>query len=539
MEHVVLPAFLLATVLSAAVGATAWRRRGRVRAADALAGLMAAVTIWCAAAVALRVPWAGEGVRYVAWWLTFASVSGVGMTAWFMCRHVVDPAWRSTWRSVGALWAVPALCLAALATNSWHHLVFLDAYDATGAALPRRFGPLLWLYSGYCYLVSAHGLWMLWRARRRAPWYERRRLTSLLLAPVPPLVVGSLGLFAGDVLGGQDHTPLGFVVSGLVYAHALFRQGFLSVAPVARTQVLERIPDAVTVVDAGGTVVDMNAEARRMMSVLHPELPGDPIGRRAEDISPGVMRPLGPGGESNRTLEVAPGWHVSATTSLLTDERGRDLGRVVVLRDVSELVEQRAELLRQQAELAEANARLEEQLRENEELRLRLAEEAVRDPLTGTRNRRWLDATLPAALDAAGRTGSPLSLLVVDVDHFKAVNDTHGHETGDRVLQAVARELAGAVRSGDEVARLGGEEFVVLLPGSGAVEAAERAEELRRRCARLRTRSRDGAVVRVTVSIGVATAPPDGRHPDALLAAADGALYAAKRSGRDRVVAAG
>jgi diguanylate cyclase (GGDEF)-like protein len=132
------------------------------------------------------------------------------------------------------------------------------------------------------------------------------------------------------------------------------------------------------------------------------------------------------------------------------------------------------------------------------------------------------------------RTGGPLALLIFDVDHFKAINDTHGHAVGDRVLaDLVAR--TGTVLRGDACARLGGEEFAVLLPDSDADAAVRLADELRRTLERAVVAGAGGAAVRYTVSVGVASLV-DGESLASLLQRADAALYAAKRGGRNRVV---
>jgi diguanylate cyclase (GGDEF)-like protein len=212
----------------------------------------------------------------------------------------------------------------------------------------------------------------------------------------------------------------------------------------------------------------------------------------------------------------------------VADARGRALGTIVVARDVSEQE-------RRQAAVVSLNRRLAEQVREIERLRAELAEEAVRDPLTGLHNRRQLDRALAA--DRRSRVGDLESaVVVVDIDRFKDVNDRFGHAAGDEVLKAVADVLRRSTRDGDTVARMGGEEFVLVLPGAGAGQAAERAEEIRRDCAGL-LHVLGGETVTVTVSAGVAAGPLGGAASDALLDAADRALYAAKAAGRNRVVA--
>ena len=166
-----------------------------------------------------------------------------------------------------------------------------------------------------------------------------------------------------------------------------------------------------------------------------------------------------------------------------------------------------------------------------ERLRRALAEQASTDPLTGLSNRRAFDEALQREAARQRRTRAPLSLLAVDVDHFKKINDTYGHAAGDDTLAALGDLLPRLVRVGDIVSRVGGEEFGVLLPDCSAPQARARADALR---AAVGAASRDWTHP-VTVSVGVATLPDSADALDDLVIAADMALYAAKESGRDRV----
>jgi diguanylate cyclase (GGDEF)-like protein len=173
-------------------------------------------------------------------------------------------------------------------------------------------------------------------------------------------------------------------------------------------------------------------------------------------------------------------------------------------------------------------------------LRLRegLRSQALRDPLTGLFNRRYLEEQLARELRRSERQEGSLGLLMIDLDHFKAINDAHGHEAGDRVLAEVGGLLQQGVRSEDVAARYGGEEFTVLLPETGLDEAVWVAEKLRQACRRLQIRHRGGLIEGLRLSVGAAAFPACGDDPEELLRAADHALYRAKREGRDRVVAA-
>jgi two-component system cell cycle response regulator len=158
----------------------------------------------------------------------------------------------------------------------------------------------------------------------------------------------------------------------------------------------------------------------------------------------------------------------------------------------------------------------------------RLEDQLFEDPLTRLNNRRFLFSQLSALVSGARRHGRPLAVAMVDLDGFKAINDRHGHEVGDHVLVAAAEALQRALRAEDVLGRLGGEEFLALLPDTGAEAAGRAAERLRAAVARA------GGPVHVTASVGWAVLR-DGEAPDDLVRRADSALYAAKSEGRDRV----
>ncbi|HET8654334.1 MAG TPA: GGDEF domain-containing protein [Longimicrobiaceae bacterium] len=171
----------------------------------------------------------------------------------------------------------------------------------------------------------------------------------------------------------------------------------------------------------------------------------------------------------------------------------------------------------------------------------RLAELAVTDGLTGLRNARYFHTRLAEEYAEIERTGRPLAVVVLDLDHFKRVNDRFGHPVGDDVLVNTARAIAAATRHGETEARVGGEEFALLLPGSTGAEAMEVAERVRRAIAENETPlpHQGGERVRVTASAGVAsTAELPGVGAQELVRLADEALYRAKREGRNRSVMA-
>jgi diguanylate cyclase (GGDEF)-like protein len=168
-------------------------------------------------------------------------------------------------------------------------------------------------------------------------------------------------------------------------------------------------------------------------------------------------------------------------------------------------------------------------------LRFRLEEESIRDGLTGLYNRRYLDDALRRELQRARRLQLPVSALMLDIDRFKLLNDTHGHEFGDTALRAVAQTVSDAMRQGDIVCRYGGDEFAVLLVGESQEMAAKKAEAIRAAVARLDVGGRDEGAIKLTVSAGVSEAGPLPLGGVSLLQRADLALDRAKNDGRNLV----
>jgi len=172
---------------------------------------------------------------------------------------------------------------------------------------------------------------------------------------------------------------------------------------------------------------------------------------------------------------------------------------------------------------------------EVQKLQEQLREQALHDPLTGLYNRRYLDESIGREMIRAERYGRPIGIVMCDIDHFKIVNDTHGHLVGDEILRMFAELLKKNSRGSDIVCRFGGEEFLLLLPDMPPDIAYQRAEQLRTALAAKRITS-GGAVIQVTASFGVAAFPENGKTIDSLIGAVDAAMYQAKEAGRDRVV---
>ncbi len=184
-----------------------------------------------------------------------------------------------------------------------------------------------------------------------------------------------------------------------------------------------------------------------------------------------------------------------------------------------------AQLSAEQISMAIANVRMRDQLHD----------QSVRDPLTGLFNRRHMTESLRKGINRSQQTGAPLSLIAVDVDHFKKFNDTHGHDAGDMVLRAVGAALEQGCDRDEIACRIGGEEFMLILPDNTPEDAMTRAETLRQAVEAVSVRYGEKSLPRITISVGVSHYPAHGTMPQDLMRAADDALYSAKDKGRNQV----
>ncbi len=519
-------AYAVIAVVFAGIAVLSWqRRRHSPTVAVALAVVMVGLG-FSAAADAVAVTSTSEWVASVA---SLTIVPGIGVAAGaLLClgMGIARPQWVPGRPLLGALAVEPLLLAAAVTTNPLH----LWVYRGTGAAeltdsATWGYGPVFWVHTTYCYLLLTLGLGFVALAWRRAPGAFRRQRRTLVLAILVPSAA-NLTYLARGFGDFVDPTPFGFAIAGALVAHALFREDLFTLSPVARALIVDQIGDVIVVLDPTRRILDLNVAAAELVRTGHPDAPADLVGSPAGDLFGGLLgaEPA----QASTAIEV----HGRLTEfevrrSPLLDLRGRALGEVFVARDVTETNAQ-------SRRLAEANARLVRQIETIDRLRSDLAERADRDALTGLHNRRHMVERFPLMVAESARAGTPLAVVLLDVDLFKEINDRHGHLVGDQVLMALAHRLRTHAPQPSLVARWGGEEFFVALPGADAAAGLAVADDLRRRCAGLPIVVADRAI-HCTLSGGVAACPASGTTTNALFHAADMALYAAKTGGRNRV----
>jgi diguanylate cyclase (GGDEF)-like protein/PAS domain S-box-containing protein len=425
--------------------------------------------------------------------------------------------------------SLSALILILVWTNEWHSLFWSSI--APNPDLPHvlvySHGPAFWvsavLYS-FLLLAITSGL-LIWRALR-APSVYRRIGALLFVGSLIPITGNLIYLANLSPFAGWDPTPIAFSVCGSLLAIAILRFRLFEIIPIARNLLIDIIPDGVLVLDRRQLIIDHNPAAAGLLGWM----PETPFGKNAEDVLP-AWPEWKSRLASEQIFEFTPVRNPSIALELrvipLQKTKREFLGHMLVLRDITQ--QKHVE-----DELQQTNQVLRDQLEEIRHLQETLHDQVIRDPLTGLYNRRYLAETLEREMARAQRTAEPVSLVIIDLDHFKTLNDTYGHRTGDEILRRLSSLLQHQTRRGDISCRYGGDEFVVILPGTPMHIAWQRTEQWRSTFADTAYMDGDKSI-RLTFSAGVAIFPQDGATAEELLTAADKALYAAKSSGRNRI----
>jgi diguanylate cyclase (GGDEF)-like protein/PAS domain S-box-containing protein len=522
-RSVYIAVLFVTAIIGGTVALAAWRRR-HAPGARALTLLMLGQAVW---SLSYAFDLSGVPRPEPLFWskmMFFGVVAGPAAFFAFALQHT-GRGDRVSNRTVRLLLIEPVLFLTAVWTDSFHHLVGAG-YQPEGAFTG---GPAFWINTVYSYLLmSAAGLLLIPRALH-SPSVQRTQARLLLLGLLIVGAANALSLVQLTPWATFDFTPIGFTACGVINALALFRYGLLAIGPVARHAIMERMRDGVIVLDAENRVADLNPAAQALLGLDVRTALGRPVASLPAPFGDIAVH-MRARDSRQEVLFKHNGRSVDLQIAALNDGDQQPEGWLVVLRDISQVK-------RIESELRATNDRLRQHVAEIESLQIKLRDQAIRDPLTDLYNRRFLKETLSRELAQALRAQSPLSVAVIDLDHFKDINDTHGHYTGDRLLEALGELLRSYARSGDVACRYGGEEFVVVMPGASLETAAQRADEWRQAFAVVRV-SAGASSLYATFSAGVASFPLHGTNANTLLDAADQALYAAKSAGRNCVVAA-
>lgn len=515
---------LAATFISISIAMVAWKRRQFGQVASTITLFMAAVAWW---ALTYALHWSGVSRLFEHFWLnaTYLGVVLVPTTYFAFALHFTGNGERLTKRVITILAIEPLLTLCFLWTDKLHGL-FFAGNQFVGKCSILDGGIWFWVNAIYSYLIMLMAVVVLLRFFRKCGGFRRKQILVVLAGALVPWAASIISLAGPGLVYDLDLTPFAFIFTGAAFAYALSRLNLLSIVPVARDALVEIMTDGFFVVDLENRVVDINLAAQEFLGISKAS-----IGRNAEELfknTPELVKLYRDVTEGE--FEFFTGYygkrHLHMQVVPLFDNKIEYSGRLFIFRDVTE--KKMGEI-----EIQKANSRLTEQLTEIQTLQMELRKQAIRDPLTNLYNRRYLEEFLDKALAASERDQSCLSVLIVDIDHFKKFNDEYGHRAGDAILRRLGELMLHKTRKGDDIAcRYGGEEFVIVLANTVLEDAVLRAEGFRSSFEALKVSVEENDLS-ATVSIGVAVYPFHGTSADELLHAADNALYRAKEAGRN------
>lgn len=527
----------ISIIISLVLGIISLRYRRQTRAVIFFSPMMFMVALWQVSAISATLSKGGLFATACVTTYMVGLIFTVPFLMAFTLQYTGHEKWASGWR-LTSIFIIPVISAVMMITNPFHHWMAKEIHFAMDGNLLYSdyiiFGWYFWVHSAYSYLVIAIAMALILLMARRSYHFYRQQALLLMLGVIPGITGSLLESFKPLPQMKLDISSFGFVLTGMIFYYAITGRHLLNIVPIARDMLIENMGDGMLVLNEEWQIVDINPAAESLLHVNAKEIIGQPV----NDVLAEWQVVLGEydAGGATKYEEKSVGLerdmkYYDVRFSPILDRRNRVIGELVVLRDIT----QRKDM---EEQLRQSNETLTAQLEEINRLHALLQEQVIRDPLTGLYNRRYLNENLVHEIERAKRKNSPLSILMIDIDHFKEVNDTFGHAIGDKALVALCQQLTSDVRSSDTVYRYGGEEFLIIMLDTSPDIAFERAEMV--------CRNIEGAQITigciidpVTISIGVASFPFDGQDMWEVIDAADVALYSAKANGRNRVERSG
>jgi diguanylate cyclase (GGDEF)-like protein len=436
--------------------------------------------------------------------LSYFGVLSAPLFLFFFALHYTGYGYLLTRRVRMVFSTISGFFMLVVLTNEWHHLFwtqFTSDPILGDKLIHYHHGILYYVTILYLYVLLMIVSLVLLKAAINFHHIYRHQAIGLLLAIPLPWVSNLLYVLKIGPTMDKDLTPIFFSVVGLIFGYNINHYQLLDLIPVVREKIFDNLQEGILVLDDLGRIIDINMPARFLLKIDQQAV----IGIKAADILPAYRDFLT---KNNARLEVdidldAPRW-IELQISQFNISQDQANGRLMIIHDITH----RKEL-------------------ENELERL-----AISDGLTGLYNRRHLENCLKSKFMSSERYQTPLSLAICDIDSFKEINDHAGHAYGDEVLICMAQVLRQCMRGSDIVARMGGDEFVIIFPNTGLNEAWMALERLRQK---IKEHALGCFQQDLSISAGVTTRFEGDTTANALQRA-DQYLYVAKKQGKDCVI---
>ncbi|WP_320170304.1 histidine kinase N-terminal 7TM domain-containing protein [Maridesulfovibrio sp.] len=415
-----------------------------------------------------------------------------------------------------SIFAIPIITVIMLYTNELHHLQYKSlVIDSSGPFPAASYSKGTWYYIGFIYetVLSLVGIRLFYTMIPKTKGYRKKQAKIIFSASLIPWAGHVLSVMAGHPYG-IDIAPFFLSLSVPVFAFAMFRLRMFNIVPIARDKVFETMNSPVLVLDKDFFIVDFNNYA----CSLFPELTSKSINQDAWDVlneHKDFLQKITGADDSGTEFETkVKTRHYSGSITRLFSSKQKFLGSIVLLFDITD----------------------------NKLMMTKLHQMATIDTLTQVHNRGFFMESCQQKLEQISQQKGYLSFLLIDIDHFKKINDTYGHTAGDYVLKNVTEGFRGILRSSDICGRYGGEEFAILLPQTGLQDAERLSKRLLATIKETPTNYK-GTDIHVTISVGISSINFIDGYADIdldklvarLLNDADKALYQAKNEGRNRV----
>jgi diguanylate cyclase (GGDEF)-like protein/PAS domain S-box-containing protein len=402
-----------------------------------------------------------------------------------------------------ALAIEPVLIFILMWTDPWHNL-FFGGNRVLNSSVILEAGPIFWANIIYTNLLIVVGTVLLIYKFISSSGIFRKQIGIILIGVAIPWISSLILVFGLNPLPNADNTPFSFSVAALAFAYAVFQFRFLEVVPIARDTVVENMQDGVFVLDHQNRLLDLNQAAKKLIGLNTPVKLGESITKFLEK-QPEIFKSFLNVDEVHQEIQIdgpVP-LFLDLQISPLFNQRNFFVGRLIVLRDITKLKQTQFEL---------------HQL-------------AITDSLTHIYNRRHFMELAEKELYRATRYAHKFSIILMDIDYFKQINDTHGHESGDRVLISFADFFMQNIREHDIFARFGGDEFILLLPQTSGEEASVFLERLQNNIL-ISPVVLENVKIFISFTAGITEFIQDQDTIETMIKRADQYLYRAKEGGR-------